>query len=279
MNSNKLNIQIKLLAMALIILFAACQKLDRPGDLGDFPRDTNPPGGPLKFYTAFEGQSSDSVKASIGIDSNVTYVDGVSGKAFSGGPNSFSMFKSINDFTKATSFTVSFWIKRAGPNPAGGGTAFVFGVPTSANDDPGQDMFFFFEDAGNPSSSALAAAKFHLNGQWFEFTGDKWLPNVLNGQWHQLALTLDETNSTLKTYIDGQEFTNLPAGFGTFTKNSGKADFSKATGLVIGGPGQYAVEKKPADWMKPFNGQIDQFRMYDKVLTAAEINQLFTSKL
>jgi hypothetical protein len=42
------------LFMGLVIMLGACQKMDRPA-LGDYPKDANPPGGPLKFYTAFDG--------------------------------------------------------------------------------------------------------------------------------------------------------------------------------------------------------------------------------
>ncbi len=46
---------IKLVASFLMIILigASCQKLARPV-LGDYPKDANPPGGPLKFYAALD---------------------------------------------------------------------------------------------------------------------------------------------------------------------------------------------------------------------------------
>jgi hypothetical protein len=266
-----------LFILAVSITMIACQKMERPA-LGDFPKDTNPPGGPLKFFTAFEGGNVDSIRANFGVATNVTYVDGVSGKAMSAGKDGYMVYPSANDFKANSSFTVAFWLKKAGPNPAGSGTSFAFGFATTTDIWTRQDMFLEFEDAGNPSSADLAAAKFYLNDQWFEFVGDKRIPNVLNGQWHQMAFTFDQATSTLTTYVDGAALTYLPTGFGKFNNNGGQVNFSKLAGLVIGGAGHYAVGKKPDDWMGNFNGQIDQFRLYGTALSAAEVAELFTAK-
>jgi hypothetical protein len=265
--------------LAACLAVSGCQKMDRP-PLGDYPQDTNPPGGPLKFYAAFDGRSVDSIRANFGVDKDVTFVDGISGKAMSAGSNGYIVFPSVNDFSKATSFTVAFWMKKNGPNPAGTGTSFAFGISSSSGIWTQQEMFLLFEDAGNPSSADLAAAKFYVNDQWFEFVGDKRIPNLLNNQWHHVAFVLDESTKMLTTYVDGAPVTaNLPAGFGNFTKNNGKADFSKIGGLVIGGPGHFAAGKTPDGWMGNFNGQIDQFRLYDRPLSAAEISGLFSGKM
>ena len=263
-----------LLASAFCLAISSCQKMERP-PLGDYEKDTNPPGGPLKFYAAFDERSVDSIRANFGVDNNVTFEDGVSGKAIS---NGYVVFPSANDFKTVSSFTVAFWLKRAGPNPAGGGTAFAFGLSSTSGIWTQQDMFLLFEDAGNPSSADSAAAKFYVNDQWFEFVGVKRLPKVLDGQWHHLAFVFDETTSMLTTYLDGQAYTNLPPNFGKFNNNGGQVDFSKIGGIVVGAPGHYAVGKTPDGWMGNFNGSIDQFRMYGVALSAAEVASLFTNK-
>lgn len=266
-----------LLVLMIGMAFTACQKMDRPA-LSDYPRDTNPPGGPLKFYAAFDGKSVDSMRAVFGVDKNASFVDGVNGKALSVGANGYVVFPSTNDLKTASSFTVAFWMKKAGPNPAGSGTSFAFGISTSTDIWTKQDMFLLFEDAGNPSSADSAAAKFYLNDQWFEFIKEKRLPKLLNGQWHHLVFTLDGGTGTLTTYVDGAPYTNLPADFGKFTKNAGKANLAKIGGVVVGGPGHYASGKTPDGWMGNFNGQIDQFRLYGVALSAAEVSALFASK-
>src|SRR6266702_4483270 len=89
------------------IVFAACQKITHPA-LGNYPKDSNPVGGPLKFYTAFESTDVDSIRANFGTDNNVNYSDGASGKAYHGSETSFIQYSTPNDFGSVTSFTIAF---------------------------------------------------------------------------------------------------------------------------------------------------------------------------
>lgn len=263
-----------LLAMLVI---AGCQKLDRPV-LGDYPKDTNPPGGPLKFYAAYDGGSVDSIRANFGVDNDIAFTDGISKQALDATNNGYVVYPSANDFKNSTSFTVSFWVKKNGPNPAGDGTSFAFGLSTTTDIWTHMDMFLEFEDAGNPSSADSAAAKFYLNDQWFEFTGVKRLPHVLDNQWHHLAFVFDQPSSTLTPYLDGQPVANLPADFGKFNNNSGQVNFSNIAGIVVGAAGHYAIGKTPDSWMGNWKGEIDQFRLYGQALSASDVNAIFTNK-
>lgn len=282
----------KITSFALLTALAAvaisgCKKLDRPS-LGDYPVDANPPGGPLKFYVAFDGTTTnpqmngvDSIRANFPSSYTATSVDGVSGKAYKGSETAFAQFASANDFNKVTSFTVAFWLKKT-PQAAGKGTNFAFALNSKDYSWTNLKMFLEFEDAGNPSTVDSAAAKFYILDQWFEYTGTKRMKKVLDGTWHHLAFTYNEATSTLKTYIDGAEPTNLPAGFGNVMNGSsprGKLDFVSSgdvTGLTVGGAGTVAHDAN--SWMGNFDGQLDQFRLYGKVLSQAEIQALVTNK-
>ena len=265
-----------LLILAVALVFSSCQKMERP-PLGDYPKDANPPGGPLKFFAAYDGGNVDSIRANFGVDNNVTFVDGISGKAMSAGADGYVSYSTANDFKKSSSFTIAFWMNKQGPNVAGAGAAFAFGLGSTSGIWTQQEIFLLIEDAGQ-STADSAAAKFYLNDQWFEFVGIKRLPKLLDGQWHHLAFSFDQTNSTLTTHLDGAPYTNLPANFGKFNNNNGQVNFAPLSGLVVGGPGHYAIGKTPDSWMANFNGQIDQFRLYSTALSAAEINELFTTK-
>src|ERR1044071_7681160 len=109
---------------------AGCQKMDRP-KLGDYPKDTNPPDGPLKFYTAFDGTTTnklmnavDSIRANFPASNPFTQIDGINGKAVKGVDQKAILYPSANDFNNATSFTIAFWEKNS--VPTGGSPQFLF---------------------------------------------------------------------------------------------------------------------------------------------------------
>ena len=275
------------ISLLMGMVFISCQNMEKPA-LGDYPKDANPPGGPLKFFVAFDGTTDnasmnavDSIRATFPNSNTATSDAGVSGNAYKGSETAFTQYSGANDFASSTSFTISFWVKKT-PQAAGKGTNFAFALNSRDYSWTNIKLFLEFEDAGNPSTVDSAAAKFYLLDQWFEFTGTKRMLKVLDGQWHHLAFTYDETTSVLTTYVDGAVPTNLPAGFGNVTNNGaprGPLDMlsDKAnTGFTIGGPSQVAHDAN--GWMGNFDGELDQFRLYGKVLSAAEIAALFSGK-
>jgi len=107
-----------LIAAALMMTISSCQKMDRPA-LADYAKDANAPGGPLNFYAAFDGSTTnvlmnavDSIRATFASTNAMTSVTGVSGKGVSGNGTQTIKYPKPNDFAaKATSFTVAFWEK------------------------------------------------------------------------------------------------------------------------------------------------------------------------
>lgn len=271
-----------MLAGVVVLAISSCDKLSRPA-LGDYPKDSNPPGGPLKFFAAFDGANTnpsmaavDSIRANFGVVTDGSFVTGgIEGNCWQGSPTAYIQYPGPNDFTRATSFTVSFWVKKT-PQAAGSGTNFAFAINSSKYSWTNLKLFLEFEDAGNPSTTAMAAAKFYVDDQWIEYTKhtatDDRMPNVLNGSWHHLAFTYDETTSTLLAYIDGTLFHTNKVG----NPGIGKADFSNCTGFTIGGPG--AEAQGANGWMGNLDGQLDQFRLYSGVLSPADVQALYNGK-
>jgi len=69
MNLNNKIIKSVLFILVLFIASSSCKKLNRPA-LGDYPADADPrfplyPGGPLKFYAAFNGISSNPLMNAV----------------------------------------------------------------------------------------------------------------------------------------------------------------------------------------------------------------------
>ena len=287
---------------AALILAGGCAKKNRP-ILGDFPKDTNPPGGALKFYTAFDGSSSDklmnavdSIRATFPAENPFTSVTGISGKAMAGSPTNDKAIKynSPNDFAKSTSFTIAFWMKNSPPS---GGAQFVFSMPKTVNKDSwttNTETFMLIEDNTadrNHSTADSAAVKIGIKDNWFEFLAEKRVKSLLDNNWHHIAITYDQATSKVSFYKDGQVMVpSLPAGFGDLKKNGnpyGAMDFNNVTGFAIGGWSQHIGLPGPGDapaangesWAKAFAGSIDQFRLYGKALTANEVLALYNSKL
>src|SRR5579875_2943497 len=98
MRVNKINSYMMLLAVSVITIFS-CDKPVHP-PLGDYPKDANPPGGPLKFYAALDGSAVDSIRANFGVANNTTFKPGLTGQAaqFDGTKNGYISFPSANDF-------------------------------------------------------------------------------------------------------------------------------------------------------------------------------------
>ena len=262
--------------LLLFIAAAGCDKTDRP-ELGDYPKDANPPGGPLKFYAAFDGITSnslmnavDSVRANFPSDNPLVSVDGVNKKGIKGDGIKAIKYPSANDFNKATSCTISLWVN----NTVNPNTELYFSL-ASKDYWHGSAAFLLVEHAAIDKCTF----KFALQDHWVEYTGQSFTKPLFNGQWHHLAFTYDETSSTVKVYFDGVEVA-LPAGAAANFAGVGKLTLGNATNLVVGGWNKHAGLSGPTDsWISGFTGKMDQFRLYNKVLTASEVLALYNSKL
>jgi len=247
--------------------------------LGDYAKDQDPhfplyPGGPLKFFAAFDGTGTDplrngvdSIRANFPATNTGAIADGISGKCFKGSETALATYAGINDFTKYKNFTLAFWMKKS-PQAAGKGTNFAFCLNAKGYSWTNCKMFLEFEDY---STAALGAGKFYIMDQWTEYINANSMPNVLNGNWHHLAFTYD--GASLKLYIDGTLFRTNAL---TVPFNTGTDPYGSFESFTIGGLSKYTHDNNT--WMNNFDGSIDQFRLYGTTLTAAEVGALFSNK-
>jgi serine/threonine protein kinase len=97
-------------------------------------------------------------------------------------------------------------------------------------------------------------------------------PGAVNyGQWHHVAVTLDRTSGAVTVYVDGAAVNLAGSGFA--------ADFTDNLPLSIGryhGVLMAAMSGRPILVEAPFHftGLLDDLRVYDTVLTAAEIKTM-----
>ncbi|HKO82400.1 MAG TPA: LamG domain-containing protein, partial [Chitinophagaceae bacterium] len=271
----------KLFVVATLIVFIAgsCQKKERP-ELGDYPKDANPPGGPLKFYAAFDGTTSnplmnavDSIRANFPSDNPLVSVDGVNGKAIQGTTTKAIIFPSANDFKDVTSCTISMWVN----NTVNPNTELYFSLV---------DKDYWHESSAfllvEHAKVDACTFKFALMDHWVEFTNQSFQKPLFDGQWHHLAFTYDENTSKLLIYFDGQMVPTpgTQADFMTGGAPLGKLNLKNASNLVLSGWNKHVGLSGPTDgWISAFSGKMDQFRLYGKVLTATEIQALYNSKM
>jgi len=257
--------------------FMACNKPERPA-LGNYPKDSNPPGGPLKFFAAFDGTSTpamngvDSIRANFPADNPFTQIDGVSGKAVEGDGIKVIKYSGPNDFAStAGSFTVAFWEKRNGAPQ--GNAAFVFNIASTNKYWANSSMFALF-DWGTVDDSAIIkfdCVDVNLGDNWFQWQGNQRVPGIMDNQWHHIAFVYDKTTSMMTLYVDGVANPNQQ-GWGTH--GGANMDGTKVAGFDIGGNRGIP----DLGWGQSWEGGLDQFRLYGTALSAEDVQSLYSNK-
>jgi hypothetical protein len=294
----KNGLKIFLASAVLMLALFGCQKMNKPG-FGNYPTDSNPPDGPLKFYTAFDGTTTnplmnavDSIRANFPSDNPLATIDGVKGKAIQGAAKKFIKYPSFNSWVgSSSSFAISFWFKRNGQtqnNVGGNGPEFVFSMRAAEGSYHWSNAVMFLLLEGNNAGCAIktmtvsptnaANPNSSPTDKWFEWAGGESIAGILNDQWHHLVLSYNADNSGMTLYIDGVANPNI--------KTWGGHGPIRLAGTKIG---EYRIGRGPRNdndgdgesgWLQSsFKGGLDQFRLYSKALTAAEVQTLFAGKM
>jgi Concanavalin A-like lectin/glucanases superfamily len=286
MRLNNIIFKSAIFAMGLGMAVSGCEKVEQPA-LGTYPTDSNPPGGPLKFYTAYDGINADSIRANFAnTDSSISYTDGVSGQAVQFNPMlaasgadsvySFLVYPNANDFASvATSFTVSFWMKipltKKDPVNADGILAL-----SSTSNFWGNITIFADHFTGVTDSMQL---KFHFangsgdNWDFAGYTGVNMWPSMYDDMWHQVVFSYDATTLTATLYRDGVQFDQKANETIIFDGNASSfvvGGFQQAGGIN----GDYAGN----GWMSGFPGEMDQVKLYAEALTSDQVATSFANK-
>ncbi len=275
----------------------SCQKLHRP-ELGQILLDPDPPPyAALKSYWQFENNTNDEGESKLSVTTkNITYVPGVSGQAAKIGADGYILARGVGDTVRYPnefvglpvdtlrnlgSFSVAFWMNVPGPVQGGAQGVFAFSHKTQF----WGNLEVFLENHNNAADPSEVFLKVHMfNAGVASGNGEEWnepkIPGVLN-KWSHIAITYDAATSQFSIYANGQvvpSHNKKVLGGG----NYGKIRFNEFNGLVLG---NFAFQTAPSltnhgpeTWAKALNGSLDQFRIYNKALTAAEVTDLFTTK-
>jgi hypothetical protein len=262
----------------------------------------------LIAYFPFEDNGNDVVGGlSPASTTGVSYVGGanaIRGKAFQGngelgsnpeGGDAISGDLSFLHYTLPAgsklkdlkAFSFSMWVKcaattKGGPEPmifqidgtgdwTWGNLFFLQHRLDPATTDSTEMTTYFWKDDITPPDGA--------------FRGQRANPKLGNffGKWMHIISTYDNTTSKYVLYIGGVKF---DGGAGLEDRKQredgdplGDLKFVEATTLTIGAWADVAKGKeKDWQWAGSFKGNIDEFRIYDRALTADEAKQLFDAE-
>jgi len=221
--------------------------------------------GSLIAYWAFDGSYIDSVSKTTGTGVNTSFTGGFKGQALQGSSNGYVISDVPNAVKNLNSFTIDYWIKT--PQNTSGILAPI--VIAKTNDFWGAlDMFY-----ENGSTSTSGNLKVHFNGQsevWFTngFLSNPW------DSWQNIALTYDAASSTFTLYQNGNVIASqTAAGLGNLV-------FPAAATKIIFGTEQFQTSPSlgtaggSQSWASYLTGQMDEVRIYNKSLTATDIQAL-----
>jgi hypothetical protein len=293
-----------LTGLAMVFTISSCQK--------GFDPKTYAPSKPLPTYGGYSGSKeiepsslvdyfpfSGSVTDSMGNLSgttagNITFGPGVSGKAYQGAVNSYVVFPNAGPGKNLQSYTLAFWMNS--PKTAGLARGiFSFNNPTDfwgsldiyldnpGPTDPNGDTLLFKVHMTN--ASGVAFAGYYLASK---------VPNAIN-TWTHMVVTYDAGSSVINIYqnaapigitgvagtkgyvvgpaIPGSDPTKppvIPYGplkFPTTEAVMGTWQFQTNPSLTTSATAQ--------SWAESYTGLLDNFRIYNKALSAAEVSALY----
>ena len=282
--------------LAFGLLFTSCQKMERP-ELKELILDPAPPPyNELKSFWSFENNTNDGGENKLGgTPANVSYVTGINGQALKIGTGGYLLLKlteknsypngyvgsPADTLANLGSYTLAFWMNGVGP--VDGGAQGLFSI-SNKNEFWG-NLDLFLENNNNAADQSEAFLKVHMfNLNASDGKGEQWnevkIPGALN-KWTHIAVTYNAANSQFSIYANGQ-----PTAINNKVLDGGNykgLKFKDVNGMVLG---TYQFQTNPSlttnhgaeGWARSFNGSLDQFRIYDRALTPAEITDLFTTK-
>ncbi len=243
---------------------------------------------------SFENDVTDSKSnLSSGTATNITYVDGIKGKAYQGNVGSFITYNSVSSkIAGLKSLTISMWIKTA---PHASGAQALYALPKSTAGNFWGNNTTFIESTTNTTAMPLKLFFQKTITTPTPSTIDQWIEHITTttnppkdhslygvyNNWAHIAWTYNGVDSKYHMYVNGQNITQdimVERKFGANNTAVGFMAFANVQKFIIGGFQQHtgAPFNAPETWMNTYTGAMDEFRIYDAELTATDIFRLYT---
>jgi hypothetical protein len=263
-----------LLMIAGSIVLTSCYKSFDPKSyrptftVGGYSTSAEIGAGHLVGYWAFDGSNIDSVSGAEATSVNTGFTTGFKGQAMQGAANGYVISDLPAAIKNVKSFTIDFWI-----NTAQNTNGIITPICISNDDDFWGALDIFYENGSTASSANL---KVHYgweqSNNWFT-TG--FLANPWNA-WQNIAITYDAATSTFNMYQGG----SLVTGGNLSVAGLGDAAFVSGANKIIFGTEQFQCTPSLGtaggvqSWADYLKGQLDEVRIYDVALTAADLQAL-----
>ncbi len=220
----------------------------------------------LAAYWAFNGGYIDSVShvaATANHAASISFVTGKIGQAVQVASPGYINSNITSTVAGLGSFTIVCWMQQPA-SLSGGPTTFIpFSLNKAGYSWEQTKLFMLFN---NPDNASNSYGKVCLMDQWFD-AGQVW-PRMLDGNWHQMVNTYDAVSGALRVYIDGTLISQSST-----TAFAPQTNFGAADSFTLGGPDDNTHTAN--GWMNSLSGNLDEFRIFNKVLTTNEIQSLY----
>jgi len=220
------------------------------------------PSGLISWWRA-EGDATDQLGANNGtLENGASFAPGEVGNAFSlNGNNQYVLIGNPipGDLQLQNALTLSAWIYVTG-NPTDYGSGALGLIAGSQHDGTTSGATIFYDGRANNYFSGTSSGHIHFqigDGSWHESDS---LTQVPQNQWVLITATRT-ANNTAQIYYNGvAQPTDSVAWTGNITYN-----------------GAWFAIGQQSDLNRPFNGLIDEVQVYNRALTAAEVQGIYNA--
>lgn len=287
----KINIKTLGLILAAGLVATTCQKkFDESSyqpklDIGGFSNSKEIAASNLVGYWAFNGSLIDSVSGASCTNFGSSFTTGIKGQGYQGSATAYATFNPGAALKNLKSYTIAFWMEATTNSGA-------IGIFSLANTNDFWGNIDIYQDNGGTGEQTVF--KVHMNNANVPWAGQFTDSKVTIKKWIHIAATYDAATSKYNLYQSGVAIGVNSAGnpantIGPTLNGSdpslppvtpyGQLKFVNPDAMVFGtfqfqtSP-SLTTSAGPQGWATGFAGKLDEFRIYDRALTANEVSSL-----